>query len=551
MTVKYQHYCALIVFLMLSAISCVSFAVNDVKGSPEDILAEINGQKFTRAIYDKEFESFSKLANPQAVEHYSTAEGRKELLNELVELNILGVKGTKDGINKTEEYNKLYHEALVDRLAGEFLQSCVTNVKVEEDEAKKFYEENKTKYVEPETYHVFQIVTNSKEKAEKLKKEIESGKSFIETAKASSDDSVDNSNPDKGFIALNSVFPEVSTALSSLEKDKISEPIEISNDFFMLVKYTDKKAGEQKEFDVVAMQIKRELLMKRQEEAFNNALETMKKALKFELNIKNAEPLRKGAALTEEEKKLVVVKCEGKDYFLSELDDELQQLPVFIRPQVLANEGLERFLKQFYSRVLAIAYAEKNLETLSKQFSVQSDVARRTTVKMVYDKKMSEVAVSDDEVKAFYEEHKEEFKKPATMKAHHILVAEEAKAKEILEKLQKDPSKFEEIAKSDSTCPSGKQGGDLGSFGEGQMVPEFDQACKTAEIGKIVGPVKTQFGFHIIRVDERKEAEIATLDEVKEGIRNEMLPQKQQSTFQAYIEELKKELNVKVYFENL
>ena len=137
------------------------------------------------------------------------------------------------------------------------------------------------------------------------------------------------------------------------------------------------------------------------------------------------------------------------------------------------------------------------------------------------------------------------------MKAHHILVAEEAKAKEILEKLQKDPTKFEEIAKSDSTCPSGKQGGDLGSFGEGQMVPEFDQACKTAEIGKIVGPVKTQFGFHIIRVDERKEAEIATLDEVKEGIRNEMLPQKQQSTFQAYIEELKKELNVKVYFENL
>lgn len=551
MTVKHQRYYALIALLVISAITYISFAAN-VKGSPDDVLAEIDGKKFTRAMYDNEFNAFSKLANPQAVEHYSTAEGKIELLNELVELNILGAKGFKDGINKTDEYKKLYHEALVDRFAGEFLQNSVNNVKVEEAEAKKYYEENKAKFCEPDSYHVFQIVTNSKEKAEKLKKEIESGKSFIETAKNATDDSSDNKDCDKGYITLNSVFPEVAAALSSQAKDKISDPIEISNDFYMLVKYTDKKAGTQKEYNVVSMQIKREMLMKRQEEAFDKALETMKKSLKFEVIEKNAEPLRKGQPITDEEKKLIVVKCEGKDYPLSELDAELQQLPVFIRPQALAGEGLSRFVKQFYSRILALAYAEKNFADFSKQYaSVEADVVRRTTVKMVYDKKLSTVSVSDDEVKAFYEEHKEDFKKPMEMKAHHILVADEEKAKEILENLKKDPSKFEEIAKKDSTCPSGKNGGDLGSFGEGQMVPEFDNACKTAEIGKLVGPVKTQFGYHIIRVDERTDSSIASLDEVKDEIRNEMLPQKQQSVFQAYINELKKELNVKVYPENL
>ncbi len=63
---------------------------------------------------------------------------------------------------------------------------------------------------------------------------------------------------------------------------------------------------------------------------------------------------------------------------------------------------------------------------------------------------------------------------------------------------------FEDAAKEFSTCPSGQRGGDLGEFGKGQMVKEFEDAAFAAEIGHVVGPVKTQFGYHLIKVEEKK-----------------------------------------------
>ena len=81
---------------------------------------------------------------------------------------------------------------------------------------------------------------------------------------------------------------------------------------------------------------------------------------------------------------------------------------------------------------------------------------------------------------------------------------------------------------------------------------KFEEACKTAKIGKIVGPVKTQFGYHIIRVDERiPTSGTKPFEDVKEDIRNQLLTQKQKEHFEAYKESLLKEFNVKIYLENL
>lgn len=87
--------------------------------------------------------------------------------------------------------------------------------------------------------------------------------------------------------------------------------------------------------------------------------------------------------------------------------------------------------------------------------------------------------------------------------ARHILVPTEAKCLEL--KTQIDAgSSFEELAKKHSTCPSGKRGGGLGEFGPGQMVKEFDQVVFKGELGKVHGPVKTQFGYHLIEITGRK-----------------------------------------------
>ncbi|KAJ3210978.1 hypothetical protein HDU82_006986 [Entophlyctis luteolus] len=88
------------------------------------------------------------------------------------------------------------------------------------------------------------------------------------------------------------------------------------------------------------------------------------------------------------------------------------------------------------------------------------------------------------------------------VEASHILVKEEAKIKELQSVLEKSPEKFEDLAKEHSTCPSGKQGGKLGKFSKGQMVPEFDTYCFSPSTNvDVVSPViKTQFGYHLIKV---------------------------------------------------
>ncbi|HON35596.1 MAG: peptidyl-prolyl cis-trans isomerase [Methanothrix sp.] len=88
--------------------------------------------------------------------------------------------------------------------------------------------------------------------------------------------------------------------------------------------------------------------------------------------------------------------------------------------------------------------------------------------------------------------------------AAHILCKTEKKALELKELLAAGRASFAEMARKHSQCPSGKDGGDLGWFGRGRMVPEFEKAAFEGEKGKVIGPVKSQFGYHLIRVLERR-----------------------------------------------
>jgi peptidyl-prolyl cis-trans isomerase C len=88
--------------------------------------------------------------------------------------------------------------------------------------------------------------------------------------------------------------------------------------------------------------------------------------------------------------------------------------------------------------------------------------------------------------------------------ARHILVASKETCEELKSRIEGGDD-FAKIAAESSQCPSGKQGGDLGEFSPGQMVPEFDQVVFSAEVGKVHGPVKTDFGYHLIEITDRSE----------------------------------------------
>lgn len=149
------------------------------------------------------------------------------------------------------------------------------------------------------------------------------------------------------------------------------------------------------------------------------------------------------------------------------------------------------------------------------------------------------ITVTDEEISEFYEANANRFTKGETVSAKHILVKEEAECKAVLDAIEKGEKTFEDAAKECSTCPSGSRGGDLGEFGRGQMVKEFEDAAFAAEIGAVVGPVQTQFGYHLIKVEKKNEASTAPLSEVSEQIRRMLSQQKQNQVYTEKADELK------------
>ncbi len=553
-----QRFSALFVIILCSFL-CMSdcyaqpvpAAAPAVKGSPTDVLAQIADSKVTRADFDKEVAAFKKFAAPQAAASLETMEGKQDFLRQLVEVTLFEKKAKVEGLQNSEDYKKEVHQALLNNFAMNRFKTVVEAVTVDDAEAKKFYDANLKDFTEPDQYHLFWISTDTKEKADAIVKDINSGKSFIEVAKANSIDESKNNGGDRGFIRLEDETPEVGAALEKLEKDKISAPINVAESLYVIVKYTEKKTGIVKPFDTVVSQIRRELANEKQVVVFKSEIEKLKKAYNFKLDEKVAETIRK-PELSETELNAVIAKYDGHEIKVSEVYKDLEQIPTFIRPQILNGDGLNDFLDQNFARTLATADAEKNFDAYSKANpETVADVSRRSLVKCLFDKVLTPVVVTDEEVSDFYKKNLAQFEAPASMKAHHILVDDEATAKALMENIKKDPSKFEEIAKVSSKCPSKANGGDLGEFAEGQMVPEFEKACKEAEVNKVVGPVKTQFGYHLIRVDSRRAAGTRKLEEVKDEIKAQMLPQKQKDTFDAYLESLRKEFNVKEYRDNL
>jgi len=203
-------------------------------------------------------------------------------------------------------------------------------------------------------------------------------------------------------------------------------------------------------------------------------------------------------------------------------------------------QGRAALLEQAINKKLLLLDAKKNLLEHNAEFRADLErVKEEMLANFNVQKAIEKVSVTDDEIKEYYEENKENFKKGESVTASHILVDDEDKAKEILEKIEKGEMSFEDAAREYSSCPSSQNGGALGEFTRGQMVPEFDKAVFEMEKGEISGPVKTQFGFHIIKVTDKNEAQEMKLEDIKEQLRGMVLGSKRQKALDSKLNQLK------------
>ncbi|MDO4531670.1 MAG: peptidylprolyl isomerase [Bacillota bacterium] len=223
----------------------------------------------------------------------------------------------------------------------------------------------------------------------------------------------------------------------------------------------------------------------------------------------------------------------------ADLDAYIAAMPQEQQAYAAYPQFREHCLKQLLAYHLYAKMAEEEKMDETEEFQELMKRARRDILAQVaISSVLKDITVSEEEMQAFYKENPDHFTEGESVQAKHILVDTEEKAQEIFAAIEKGEISFEDAAKAHSSCPSNAQGGDLGEFGRGQMVPEFDQAAFEAEIGKVIGPVKTQFGYHLIRVESKKEASVMEFDTVKDHIQGTLLQQKQNEVYSAKYHEL-------------
>jgi peptidyl-prolyl cis-trans isomerase C len=213
------------------------------------------------------------------------------------------------------------------------------------------------------------------------------------------------------------------------------------------------------------------------------------------------------------------------------------------------NKGRFESPAKYEEALKSSGVTEKDLIEITKKDIVISNYIETKIVPTI--------SVTDEEIKTFYNENRERLAEEPQIKASHILIGVEssaspevkAKAKEKAEAILKElkaGKDFAEAAKTSSTCPSKEQGGDLGFFGKGQMVPEFEKAAFALKPGELSDVVETQFGYHIIKVTDRKGGEVPKLEDLKERIAAFLKGQKTQKAVFDYVTNLKKNAKIEM-----
>jgi peptidyl-prolyl cis-trans isomerase C len=262
--------------------------------------------------------------------------------------------------------------------------------------------------------------------------------------------------------------------------------------------------------------------------------------------------------------------------FVEQLKNVLRQqaLEVMITGRLLDEKVKEANIvvteEEVIGRLKEIASAQRpplSLEDFEKRiggYSSFDKVKQEVRRGLGYQKFMQtqwvgKINVTEDEAKRHYDENPKQFEVPEQVRASHILIKPDttgpdadpnqakAKAKAKIQDLLrqiKEGADFAEVAKANSACPSAAQGGDLNFFPRGRMVAPFEKAAFELEIGQISDIVETSFGYHIIKVTDRKDASLISFEQAKSSIISKLTREKQTEFYKEYVESLKDKANI-------
>ncbi|MCI6858987.1 MAG: peptidylprolyl isomerase [Eubacterium sp.] len=228
----------------------------------------------------------------------------------------------------------------------------------------------------------------------------------------------------------------------------------------------------------------------------------------------------------------IIAVAAGKEITETEFNEFISHLAPEQQNYAGTPEGRKQALTQYCNYFLFEKLGEEKKYDEEESFlKIMDNVKREVLSQYALTRELSDIVATREECKSYFDKNKTMFQKDAKAHAKHILTETEEESLKALKEIESGEKTFEDAAKEYSACPSKVRGGDLGTFGRGQMVKEFDEAVFNAEIGKLIGPVKTDFGYHLICVEELSGEGQASFEEVLPQIMQQLSAEKQNKRY--------------------
>lgn len=254
-----------------------------------------------------------------------------------------------------------------------------------------------------------------------------------------------------------------------------------------------------------------------------------------------------GNKITKEDLYGALVKDYGPATIDTLISDKIIELEAKKQNIKVTDKEIQKELDTLYAQYGGEAALKEQLKASGSSV----DAIKKDVVKYLETRKLIEptIKITDEEMKAYLEQNKASFAQQEQVEASHILVKDKATAEEVLKKLN-NGGDFAKLAKEYSTDTSNaNNGGSLGYFTKGQMVKEFEDVAFKLKVNEISGPVKTEYGYHIIKVTGKKEAKEPTLEDNKAAIKEKLLTEKLQTEYAIWLEKKKAEYKITNTFD--
>ena len=241
----------------------------------------------------------------------------------------------------------------------------------------------------------------------------------------------------------------------------------------------------------------------------------------------------------------VLATVHGRNITEADLTDLLTRLDKQTAERFQSEEGKKQLLDELVKQELMLLDAlnkgyDKDPEFLNEMEKVRISLLKQYAA----GRALTGVEVSEADAQKYFEENSDEFLNSEEINACHVLVTTKEEADMVCSEIEAGKS-FEDAATEHSTCPSAEKGGDLGWFGKGMMVPEFETAAFELEVDEVSCPVESQFGWHVIKLAGKKESAKMEFDEVKGEIIKKLHAERQEKVFTDYMNSLTGQYEVK------